>query len=187
VIPADQDGQLVQGAKQGSLECFGRLYHRYYQAMAAIAYNVLADHHLVEDAAQETFAIACRDLQTLKCDEKFAAWLAGICRNVAKQMIRSKKELRLFTTEYRPPEQDTCPNDEISVSVRSAIWKLSSSDREVILLRYYQELSYEQMAAVLGISESAVHGRLVRSKQKIENNLKHNGLVKDHDKKFAHE
>jgi len=53
------DSQLVTAALGGCVESFGQLYERYYSAMVALAYSVLADRHLAEDAAQETFAKAC--------------------------------------------------------------------------------------------------------------------------------
>ncbi|MFA5864419.1 MAG: sigma-70 family RNA polymerase sigma factor [Phycisphaerae bacterium] len=179
----EQDGQLVQGAKQGSLDCFGQLYHRYYASMVALAYSLLADRHLSEDSAQEAFAVACRDLQNLRCNDKFAGWLAGICRNVAKQMLRTRKEL--ISNDHTPAADDKSEGDGVSETIRRAVWQLAPADREVIVLRYYNDLSYEQIAAVLGISELAVHGRLVRSKRKIEKILRRNGLMKDHDEKIT--
>lgn len=180
---AEQDRQLVEGAKRGCLECLGQLYHRYHYAMTALAYSMLGDRHLAEDAAQETFAVACGGLQHLQDDGKFAGWLAGICQNVARQMLRSRKERidNEQTHRVQAPEQ----SDNLDQAIREALWQLAASDREVIVLRYYKDLSYEQMAAVLGISEPAVHGRLVRSKRKIEKILRRNGLVNDHDEKIT--
>ena len=59
--------------------------------MVALAYSMLADRDLAEDAAQEVFAVACHDIGNLKSKERFAAWLAGICRNVSRQMLRANK------------------------------------------------------------------------------------------------
>jgi len=54
---------LVEAAQNGHLDSFAALYERYYSCMVALAYSVLADAQLSEDAAQETFAIACRDME----------------------------------------------------------------------------------------------------------------------------
>ena len=86
----ESEKRLIEAAQNGHLESFAALYERYYRCVATVAYSVLADAHLAEDAAQEAFAIACRDLPKLKSKDKFAAWLAGICRNVARQMQKSK-------------------------------------------------------------------------------------------------
>ena len=175
----EQDGELVDGAKRGCLDCFGKLYNRYYPAIATLAFSLLGDRHLAEDVAQETFAVACRDLHHLKSSEKFAAWCAGICRNVAKQTLRTRKEI--ITTEFAPATTEPKPDDQLSQAIRDAINHLAASDREIIILRYYNDLSYEQMSAMLGISEQAVHGRLTRAKQKIEKILKQKGMVSENE------
>ena len=84
---------LVEAAQNGHLDSFAALYERYYGCMVALAYSVLADLQLSEDAAQESFAIACRDLRRLKRRDKFGPWIAGICRNVSRQMGRSTARL----------------------------------------------------------------------------------------------
>jgi len=84
------DAVLVEAAQQGRLDSFGALYQRYHNPIVALAYAQLGDKHSAEDAAQEVFAIACRDLRSLRDRDKFGAWLGGICRNVTKQMLRVK-------------------------------------------------------------------------------------------------
>ena len=69
---------LVEAAQNGRLDSFAALYERHYSSMVALAYSVLADRHLSEDAAQQAFAIACRNLPKLKSKDKFGTWLAGI-------------------------------------------------------------------------------------------------------------
>ena len=70
---AEQSEELLVGAAQdGHLDSFTALYERYYNSMVALAYSVLADRHLSEDAAQQAFVIACRDLPKLKSKDRFA-------------------------------------------------------------------------------------------------------------------
>jgi RNA polymerase sigma-70 factor (ECF subfamily) len=88
--PSDAD--LVEAARQGRLDQFGILYERYHNPIVALAYAQLGDKHAAEDAAQEVFAIACRDLGSLRDRGKFGAWLGGICRNVCRQMLRVKTQ-----------------------------------------------------------------------------------------------
>ncbi len=166
---------LVEAAQNGHLESFAALYELYYSSMVALAYAVLADIHLAEDAAQEAFAIACRDLPNLKSKDKFAAWLAGICRNVARQMQRSKG--RLIALGDSPPAENKNEEDNRRDVIRQAVWKLRAVDREPVVLRYYDNMSYEQIASVLDISVQAVNGRLIRAKRKIAKYLKNNGFT----------
>jgi RNA polymerase sigma-70 factor (ECF subfamily) len=169
------EARLVEAAQGGHLDSFGALYERYYRAMVALAYSVLTDRNQAEDAAQESFAIACRALPTLRSSEKFAVWLGTICRNVARQMQR--RESRFATKDIQRPLANEKSRDERCEVVRRAVWKLRAGDREVIVLRYYDNMAYNQIAAVLGISPQAVHGRLVRAKRKIAGQLKRDGLT----------
>ena len=169
------DTKLVESTLAGDIESFGTLCSRHYNSMAAIAYSALSDHQLAEDAVQETFARALLNLNKLKQKEKFPAWLARICRNIAADM--SKVRLREFPSDdfdSRP----AVPAEEKNTSeiVTLAISKLSSADRELIVLRFYDNLSYEQMAAVLEKTPAAISGRLVRVKRKLAQILRNDGF-----------
>ena len=169
------DKQLVEAAQNGHLDSFAELYKRYYGCMAAVAYSVLGDRYLAEDAAQEAFAISCGDLARLKQPDKFAGWLAAICRNVARQMLRSKNKFVAIDDVTAAANKDA--GEENGEAVRRAVWKLRTFDRELVTLRYYNGLSYEQIGGILGISSQAVNGRLIRAKRKIAKHLKNDGFT----------
>jgi len=173
----NSETQLVQAAQNGHLESFGALYERYHSSMVALAYSMLADRELAEDAAQEAFAIACRDLRSLKSKERFAAWLAGICRNVTRQMLRSKG--RQVAVSVRGRAGNVNIEEHRRDAIREAVLQLRPAERELIVLRYYDNSPYEQIAQVLDISPQAVNGRLVRAKRKIAKYLKRNGFTGD--------
>jgi len=164
----ESEESLVEAAQNGHLQSFGALYERYYGSMVALAYSVLGDVHMSEDAAQEVFAIACRDLPRLKSKDKFAAWLGGICRNVARQMSRCKGEAVALNVQVPAKNSE----DDYRDVVRGAVWRLRGAYRETIVMRYYDNMPYERIAAVLGISPQAVHGRLTRAKRKIADYLR---------------
>ena len=169
---------LVEAAQNGHLESFGALYERYHSSMVALAYSMLADRDLAEDAAQEVFAIACRDIGSLKSKERFAAWLAGICRNVSRQMLRANKDKPVtlgndFAAQKRGDTEDR------REAIRRAVWSLREPERELIVMRYFDGFSQGQISEVLDISPQAVNGRLIRAKRKIAKYLKRNGLTGD--------
>ncbi len=172
----NSEAKLVQAAQNGHLESFGALYERYHSSMVALAYSMLADRDLAEDAAQDVFAIACRDIGSLKSKESFAAWLAGICRNVSRQMLRANKAKPVALGD-NPAAQKRDDMEDRREAIRRAVWQLRPNERELIVLRYYDNLPYEQIAQVLDISIQAVNGRLVRAKRKIAKYLKRNGLT----------
>lgn len=170
------DLTLVEQACNSDTDSFTELCRRYYPAMVAIAHSVLGDRHLAEDAAQQAFANAVRKLPQLKNKCKFAAWLAAICRNVALDLTPRKETFHtaddLSTIAAKSHENGT------TEAVREAMNKLSAPAREVIFLRFYDGMSYEQISAVLGISEQAINGRLRRAKKKMANYLRRNSFGK---------
>ena len=169
------DTALVEAAINGDANSFTELCRRYYPAMVAIAHSVLSDRHLAEDAAQQAFAKAARKLPQLKNKNKFAGWLAVICRNAAKDTARDTKKLR--TTEYLSAVAAESHQDDVTRVVREAIVELSAPLKEVIFLRFYDGMTYEKISAVLGISEQAINGRLRRAKKKIAEYLRRNGFA----------
>jgi len=168
---------IVEAAQNGHLESFAALYQRYHSPMVALAYSKLGDRDLADDAAQEVFAIACRDLLRLKRKDKFGYWLAGICRNVTRQMLRSKVKISAGNVEQ--PAQGRDGQAGRWDVVRRAVWKLPDAERELIVLRYYDGFSHAHISQVLDISPSAVNGRLVRAKRKIAKYLRSNGFTEE--------
>ncbi len=169
------DAELVCAAACGDADSFTVLCQRYYPAMVAIAHAIIGDRHLAEDAAQQGFAKAAVKLPQLRNEKSFASWLATICRNTAKDLTKTidKTDLNEDLSEIAAP-QDT---DELADAVKEAVCKLPDSDREVVFLKFYDGLSYEQISAVLEITEYAINGRIRRAKKKIAAYLKGNGFV----------
>jgi RNA polymerase sigma-70 factor (ECF subfamily) len=174
----NSETQLVEAAQNGHLESFGSLYERYHSSMVALAYSMLADRDLAEDAAQEVFAIVCRDIGSLKSKDRFAAWLAGICRNISRQMLKANKS-RAVAPDNEPAVVRLDDTEDRREAIRRAVWSLRESERELVVMRYFDGFSQGQISEVLDISPQAVNGRLVRAKRKIAKYLKRNGLTGD--------
>ena len=174
------DAELVAAAREGDTDSFTELYRRYYAAAVGIAYSTLSDRHLAEDAAQEAFAIVCRDLGRLRRDDKFVHWLNAICRRVACRLVKWKSRGGL--PEDLPWAAATDHGDDRGFPrgsrnlVRQSMQRLSASAREIVVLRYFSGLTHEQIAAALGISAQAVHSRLCRARRKMADFLKRNGV-----------
>jgi len=165
---------LVEQALEGDADSFTELCRRYYPAMVAIAHSILDDRDLAEDAAQQGFANAVRKLGQLRKKNQFGGWLAAICRNAARDMARTR--IKHYCIEEDSATVVESQRDEAAESVREAISKLSSSAREVIFLRYYDGMSYEQMCEVLGLSRQAINGKLRRAKKKMADYLRRNSF-----------
>ncbi len=174
----NSETQLVEAARNGHLQSFGALYERYHSPMVALAYSMLADRDQAEDAAQEVFAVACRDIGSLKSEERFGAWLAGICRNVARQMLRANKAKPVALNEDCPAHSRDDGEDRRQ-AIRRAVWSLREAERELVVLRYFDGFSQARISEVLELSPQAVNGRLVRAKRKIAQYLKRSGFAGD--------
>ena len=173
-MPEISEIHLIEAATSGDIESFGLLCQRYYAAMVAVGYSVLGEHQLAEDAAQESFARALVSLQDLKNKQKFAPWLASICKNVAKDILTAKA--RQISDQDISQVDEVENHDENSRAIRQAIEQLPESAKDLVVLRYYDGLSYEQISSVLGISHAAINGRLLRAKRKMADYLKRNGF-----------
>jgi RNA polymerase sigma-70 factor (ECF subfamily) len=189
------DAVLVEAAQQGRLDSFGALYQRYHNPIVALAYAQLGDKHTAEDAAQEVFAIACRDLRSLRERDKFGAWLGGICRNVTRQMLRTRtRTVPLSGGDARfcvaadgadgaaaqtPGSSDElrrAEQQEQRDAVRRAVWQLPEADRELVVMRYFNGFSQARISQVLDLTPAAVNGRLTRAKRKIAELLERSGF-----------
>ena len=177
LVPQKEDSELVQAAISGDADSFTELCRRYYPAMVAIAHSILGDRDLAEDAAQQAFANAVPKLPQLRRKNRFAKWLAAICRNAALKLHRNKQKAKTLSNISQMDRlgRDSSHNDEAE-AVGRAIAGLPASAREVIFLRYYDGMTYEKMSAVLGISEQAVNGRLRRARKIIKQYLSRNGF-----------
>jgi RNA polymerase sigma-70 factor (ECF subfamily) len=174
LVPQKPDSELVEAAINGDAEGFTELCRRYYPAMVAIAHSVLADRHLAEDAAQQAFANAVRKLPQLKKKNRFAMWLAAICRNAALDLVKNTDAFN--ATDNLSTISAKSQQNDAAEAVREAIGRLPPPDREVIFLRFYDGMTYERISAVLGLSRQAINGRLRRAKKKIAEDLRRTGF-----------
>jgi RNA polymerase sigma-70 factor (ECF subfamily) len=172
-----KDHILVRRALLADPESFGELCRRYYHALVAVADSILLDHHLAEDAAQETLAAACRQLPRLKQPERFGPWVAAICRNVAKDMLRDRLRQQAPAGDCDPQVSDRREDGESEI-LTEALQQLPQRLREVVFLRFYDEMNYEKMAQVLGATPRSIDGRLRRAKKRIAAYLAKRGFGK---------
>ena len=162
--------QLVEQACRGDIGSFGKLYEYYYATLVWLAYSIVPDYSLAEDIAQQSFAIACENLGSLRSKEKFAGWLSAICRNIAYTNLAKTKRENISIDEAELVCEKT-GNDEESKIIQQAVFELPQTYREIVILHYYNDMSYEQIKSILGISIHSVKGRLRRARKRIEQYL----------------
>jgi len=175
-LDTQTERNLVEAAKSGCVESFGMLYGHYYAPMVWLAYSILLDRDLAEDTAQEVFARACQRLADLRRSDRFGVWLGSICRNEARQVLRGRRRqvpVQDGTEEQTPHSAGSDGHDQ---AVKQAVEQLPPTYRDVVVLHYYNDMSYEQIHQVLGISVDCVKGRLNRARKKIGKALERQGF-----------
>ena len=171
-----EDDILVRRALQADPESFEHLCRRYYSSLIAVADSILMDRHLAEDAAQEALACTCRQLPRLRRPERFGPWVMAICRNVAKDMLRDRMRQREPVEDHRPQDRAPQDGDTQGEVLTEALRQLPQRLREVVFLRFYDGMSYEQMAKILGATPQSIDGRLRRAKKQIAAFMRTNGF-----------
>ncbi|MEM0963123.1 MAG: RNA polymerase sigma factor [Bacteroidota bacterium] len=171
-MPHD-DPALIEAFRRGDEFAFIALYDRYKGAVYAYCAKMLLDRTQAEDLLQETFARAYEHRDRLLNSTSFKAWLFTIARNQCLNALRKRgREVPFVEGAPEPPGRGETPFGNLLKSeqadlVSRALAELSPSYREVVVLREYQNLSYDEIAAVTKTTVSSVKSRLFKARRKI--------------------
>ena len=187
------DEQLVQRAREGSLEAFEALMARYEDRIYQLAVRILNDLHEAEDVTQQTFLNALEHLDSFRGDSSFAGWLFRIATNAALKVLRKRRGLDTIRWEEETREEDgyetlasfkptriapwqrspeeLVQNRELLELLEKALAELDEKHRIVFLLRDVEGLSVKETAEALGISEANVKVRLLRARLQLRERL----------------
>ena len=149
-----------------------RLVQEYQGALLRLCYAYLHDRSLAEDALQETFLKAYRNLDRFRGDASEKTWLMKIAMNTCRDFRRTG----WFLHTDRAMTPDRLPEPSVSGSeqdreITAEVMRLPVKLREVVLLCYYQSMTTVQAAQALGITQQAVSARLLRARAKLYNVL----------------
>ncbi len=169
----------VEAACRGEVNALAGLYERYYATVVWIAYSVLLDRGLAEDAAQQAFATAYTKLRSLRQPDRFGPWLAAICRNTAQDMARARRREAALQKHAAGEARLASNSDGFDATVKDAVDNLPAMYREVVVLHYYSGMSYEEIESVLGISSDKIKGRLARARKRIQVHLEKEGFRRE--------
>jgi RNA polymerase sigma factor (sigma-70 family) len=175
----DNERGVVEAACKGDSEALAGLYERYYATMVWVAYSVLLDRSLAEDAAQQAFAKAYVKMRGLKHVDRFGPWLTTICRNAAQDIARARRRETALQKTAVTEEFAESGSDGFDKAVKDAVDALPPMYREIVVLHYYSDMSYRQIESVLGISGDKVKGRLARARKYIQDHLEEEGFRRE--------
>lgn len=177
----EQEQQWIREAVAGDRGAFSRLVHAYQHRVFNLCYRMLGNYAEAEDAAQETFLRAYSRLSTYDINRSFTSWLLSISSHYCIDCLRRRRINWLDLDDLQsPPENmrtDEQPEkaylrNEEDEYVREMLITLPPLYRSIVVLRYWQDLSYAEISEVLGITESAVKSRLHRARRAMAESLK---------------
>jgi RNA polymerase sigma-70 factor, ECF subfamily len=158
------DRDLIARAQQGDRQAFTELVTRHQAGVVSLAYRMCGDLRLAEDAAQEAFVRVWQNINSYKPQYAFRSWLYRIAANAALDALRRERPpVGLDSVSLADPgetPEQSAEQDQRAAQVRRAIAQLSLPLRMVLILREYQELTYQEIADALDIPVGTVMSRL---------------------------
>ena len=175
------DVALIHRVLDGDNTAFTELVNKYQKPVHALVWRKVGDFHIAEEITQDTFLKAYQRLATLKKPQRFASWLYVIAANHCSTWLR-KKRLRTQSLEetssaqlekatysgYIIEENERTAVETRREAVKKLLAKLQESERTVITLYYFGEMSSVEISAFLGVSENTIRSRLRRAQQRLK-------------------
>ena len=164
------DAELVDEVVRGKVEAFAVLVRRYQATCARFAVRMLGSAADADDALQSAFMRAFRGLRSCRDKERFGGWLYQIvvneCRTASAR--RRRRELKFVADQEaidRAVASDVSddPTSSLTERIERALASLPAEQREAFLLKHVEEMSYEEMAEITGLSVSALKMRVKRA------------------------
>ncbi|CCO09298.1 RNA polymerase sigma factor [Desulforamulus hydrothermalis] len=181
-----EDQLLVERSKKGDREAFEHLVQLYENKVYTIAYRLMGNHADAADLAQEAFIKIYQALPNFRGDSSFSTWIYHITVNVCRDELRKRQRRPTVsldepaadgnnnTYEIRsvaPGPEEMLDRSETQAMIQQCLNALSDDYRTILVMREIQELSYEEIADILGCSLGTVKSRLSRARQALKEKI----------------
>lgn len=185
------EGLLIEACRQGDREAFRQLFEAHKDRVWTIALHFIGDEAAARDITQQVFLKLFTALGQFRGEAGFSTWLYRLTANICLDEQRRRRRFLSFDffksddedesemnaidlQQGQKFEQEDCYSQlELSASVKAAVKELKPKLRIAILLKYFEGLSYEEMARVLGCSTGTVASRLNRGHKELARRLAH--------------
>ncbi len=177
----NDDVELIERILAGDENAFESLVRKYQQQVHTHALRKTGDFQIAEDIVQETFLQVYQRLETLNNPAQFSAWLHAIVKHLCiawfrknRLQTKSLQEIHISDTEAEPysryvaTENAKATADAQRDLVKKLFTKLKRSDREVITLHYFEEMTSSEIGEFLGVPENTIKSRLHRARQRLK-------------------
>lgn len=178
--------ELVRAAAGGDEDAFAQLAELHEKKVYNLALRMCGNPEDAWDAAQEAFLSAWRGLPSFRGEAGFSTWLYRLTSNAAIDQLRRTKRQRgesslddeslgIDAVDRTPSPQERAEESELRGAVTAGLARLSDSHRQALVLREVQELSYEEIAAVLEVDLGTVKSRISRARSALRKILQESG------------
>ena len=175
-----QEGELRAGFRQGDPDAVRSVYRSHGRLVYAVAYKVLGDRGLAEEAVQQTFVKAWRGAQSFDESRELGPWLAAIARRVAIDLYRREAVRAADPLDAVPADAPALvakpPSAEAVYDVwevRQAVAQLPADEQEVVRLQHLDGFTHTQIAERLGVAVGTVKSRSFRAHKRLATMLGH--------------
>jgi RNA polymerase sigma-70 factor (ECF subfamily) len=164
------DAAIIQRVRAGDVEAFALLVDRHHARLARYAFHLLGSEAEAEEAVQDSFVRAYRSLATYREQERFGAWILRILVNRCRtRLVRDKRREEVAAAWARESEQPFEPSERLAMrdELAVALAQLPGDQREAVVLRYADELDYDEISSITGAGISALKMRVKRGCQRL--------------------
>ncbi|HHY54256.1 MAG TPA: sigma-70 family RNA polymerase sigma factor [Chloroflexi bacterium] len=173
---SEQEQMWVQQARRGDRSAFSRLVEAYQRPVFNLTYRMLGSVEEAEDAAQEAFLRAYSRLGQYDPEMKFSTWLFSIANHYCIDRLRKRRTTQI-SIDDNPVLQNLEGDDprperhalqqEARIEVQNMLDRLAPEYRTPLVLRYWEDLSYEEIAESMNVTVATVKSRLFRARQQL--------------------
>lgn len=169
VTTDEQDRAAIRRYLEGDGVAARELVERYQRPLFTVAFRMLGNAQDAEDVTQAVFARVFRDLASYDPTHRFFSWVYRMTVNAALNAQRDRKALTPIEDHVDLPTDNTGADEALAVEtqVHQALSQLKPDDRTIVVLRYFQSLSYDEIAEVLGIPAKTVKSRLFTARDRL--------------------
>ena len=177
----DQEN-IIARARRGDADAFEQLVVAYRDQVFRLALRMCGNEADADEVAQEAFLSAWKALPNFRGDSRFSTWLYQLISHAAIDLMRREKRqiaaediTEVSAPDPGPSPQQQAERSETRQAVRDAMGQLSPEYRQIVVLRFLQELSYEEIGVVLKLPPGTVKSRLNRAKSQLKDILSKSG------------
>jgi RNA polymerase sigma-70 factor, ECF subfamily len=166
---SEEDVVLVQRCLRGDTAAFEPLVERYHRPLFNLAARLLGNRDEALDSTQNAFVRAFEHLASFDQNQRFFSWIYQILRNECLNVLRGRRPSTVLPDDLMASGSpgDALEQDERQAAVQTALMALTDDQREVVLLRHFTELSYDEIAASTGVPLKTVKSRLYSARQRL--------------------